>query len=333
MRSPAEQDRFGFVGVTASQSSINRVFPAWAEVLGLDGVRLDPVDLPVDSPPERYREVVDDIAEDPRHHGALVTSHKVRLLEATRDRFDELDSHARVANEISCISKRDGRLRGHAKDPITAGQSLEAFVPRGHFTGDEEVLCFGAGGSGLAIGIYLATLESVNDRPRRITFVNRRQARLDHCRAILEDELAKPEPSPEFVYVANADPTVNDELMAALPDGSLVINATGLGKDHPGSPVTDAGRFPRHGLVWEINYRGELDFLHQALAQRQQRGLVVEDGWRYFVYGWSAVIDEVFDLGLDEHDIDRLSEVAAAVRDGGGGAASTGGTASTSSHR
>ena len=32
---------------------------------------------------------------------------------------------------MSCISKRNGRLRGYAKDPITSGLSLEAFLP-GH---------------------------------------------------------------------------------------------------------------------------------------------------------------------------------------------------------
>ncbi len=311
--SHADTSRFGFIGVTASQSSINRVFPAWARELGLDGVRLDPVDLPIDSPPERYRDVVGDIAADPDHHGALVTTHKVRLLEATDDLFDELDPLATLAGEISCISKRDGRLRGHAKDPVTAGQSLEAFVPRHHFADGAEVLCLGAGGSGLAISIYFATRPDARDRARRITLVNRRQARLDTCQEVLK-RLDAPDPAPEFAYISNADPLVNDRLMGALPPGSLVINATGMGKDRPGSPITDAGSFPERGLAWEINYRGELDFLHQARAQQQERGLVIEDGWRYFVYGWTAVIDEVFDLGLDETTIDRLSDVAGAVR-------------------
>jgi shikimate dehydrogenase len=317
MNPRGEGTRLGFIGVTASRSSINAVFPAWASELGLDGVRLAPVDLPVDSPAERYREIVAEIAADPDHHGALVTSHKVRLLEAAADLFDELDPYARLASEVSCISKRDGRLRGHAKDPITAGQSLEDFVPRGHFAGDAEVLCFGAGGSGLAISLYFATRPDADDRPRRITLVNRRQARLDTCRDILH-RLDAPEPAVGFRYVSNADPRVNDEMMEASPPGTLVINATGLGKDRPGSPITDAGRFPAQGLAWEINYRGELDFLHQARAQQEERGLVVEDGWRYFVYGWSAVIDEVFDLGLDEADVDRLSEIATEVRAGAG---------------
>lgn len=305
--------RFGFIGVTASQSSINRVFPAWAEELGLGEVVLDPVDLPLDAPPERYREVLREIATDPDHHGALVTSHKVRVLQAAADLFDELDPLARLAGEVSCISKRDGRLRGHAKDPITAGRAMAAFIPPGHFADDAEVLCLGAGGSGLAISLHLATQPDPADRPRRVTLVNRSAERLDECRSV-HQQLSAPSPRTEFDYLGNGDPAVNDELLAALPAGSLVINATGLGKDRPGSPVTDRGRFPERGLVWELNYRGDLHFLHQARAQRTARRLTVEDGWGYFVHGWSAVIDEAFDLGLDDPAVERLSQVAAAVR-------------------
>ena len=58
-----------------------------------------------------------------------------------------------------------------------------------------------------------------------------------------------------------------------------MINATGMGKDLPGSPITEAGRFPMNGVAWELNYRGELQFLDQALAQREARNLTVEDGW------------------------------------------------------
>ena len=56
----------------------------------------------------------------------------------------------------------------------------------------------------------------------------------------------------------------NDDLLAALPAGSLVVNATGLGKDRPGSPLTGEVRSRWKGIAWEFNYRGELEFLHQA---------------------------------------------------------------------
>ena len=303
--------RFGFVGVTATQSSINRVIPRWAEVLGLGSVDFDPVDLPLDADSSSYREVVDRIAKDPTHAGALVTTHKVRLLDATRERFAHLDWYAELLGEISCIAKRNGELHGSAKDPLTSGAAMDAFIEPGHFgaTGG-HVLCFGAGGSGLAIAINLLTRPDANDRPDRITLTNRGKARLEECARVFS-ELGT---QASVDLVANDDAERNDAMMAALPPGSLVVNATGMGKDRPGSPVTDAGVFPERGLAWEINYRGELNFFYQARKQQQQRSLIVEDGWNYFIQGWASVVAEAFDLEIDEPTLERLSEVAAEVR-------------------
>jgi shikimate dehydrogenase len=103
-------------------------------------------------------------------------------------------------------------------------------------------------------------------------------------------------------------------LMAALPPGSMVINATGMGKDRPGSPVTDAGLFPEGGLAWELNYRGELGFLHQAERQAKGRRLRVEDGWVYFVYGWSEAIAEVFGVELTAGLFEEMERAAARMR-------------------
>jgi len=33
--------------------------------------------------------------------------------------------------------------------------------------------------------------------------------------------------------------------------------------------------------------------MHQALAQRESGGVHVEDGWLYFLHGWTQVIAEV----------------------------------------
>ena len=115
-------------------------------------------------------------------------------------------------------------------------------------------------------------------------------------------------------YVQTAGPEDVDELLAALPPSSLVVNATGMGKDRPGSPLTDAGRFPERGVVWEFNYRGSLEFLAQARAQQQERDLTVEDGWRYFVHGWSQVVADVFDIPMPPQTVQQLAAIAAEVR-------------------
>ncbi len=301
-----------FIGVTTQSSSIMRLFPRWADVLGLGGARLEGRDLPLDGPAEPYRWAVEQIREDPLSVGALVTAHKISLLRAARDLFDELDPYARLTGEVSCISKRDDKVVGHAKDPVTAGRALQAVLTPGHFgrTGG-EALCVGAGGSGTAISVYLMTRPDPADRPRRIVVVGNNRESLD---ALAEVHARLDGPPTEVEYVENADPRVNDDLMEDLSPGSLVVNATGMGKDVPGSPISDSGRFPEGGVAWELNYRGELDFLRQARSQERERNLRVEDGWLYFLHGWSEVISEVFHLDLTQERFRRLAEEVEAIR-------------------
>jgi shikimate dehydrogenase len=87
-----------------------------------------------------------------------------------------------------------------------------------------------------------------------------------------------------------------------------------MGKDSPGSPLTDAGVFPDRGLVWELNYRGELLFLQQARRQAEARDLTIEDGWIYFVHGWSAVVSEVFGVELTPELFAEFDRAASALR-------------------
>jgi shikimate 5-dehydrogenase len=300
-----------FIGVTTGKSSINKVFPLWMEVLGRPDVVLRGVDHPMHDDPEAYRASVAQIRDDPNSLGALVTTHKIDLYNAARDMFDTFDPYAQITGELSSISKLDGRLEAHAKDPITAGYSLDAIVGEGYFgrTGG-QVLCLGAGGSAVATLLYLINKPAAADRPARFVVVNRTQERLNHMREMVE----KLGTDIEVVYVRNDDPAVNDRLMAGLPDYSIVINATGMGKDSPGSPITDEGLFPMHGIAWEFNYRGELDFMHQALRQVESRDLTVVDGWVYFLHGWSQVIAQVLHIDLTPELFRQLDEAASTVR-------------------
>ena len=301
-----------FIGVTTAHSAINRIFPRWAAELGLGDAQLIGRDLPLDAEPELYRRAVEQILRDPLSVGALVTTHKINLLSAARDLFDELDAYARLCEEVSCISKQHGRIIGHAKDPVTSGRTLDALLGPGYFgrTGG-EVLCLGAGGAGTAISVCLMTRPDPTDRPARLVVVDRRSPRLDALRRVHARLNAA---HVEVEYIHNADPAQNDRLMADLPPASLVINATGMGKDLPGSPITGNGRFPRNGVVWELNYRGALDFLRQARRQEHARGLTVEDGWPYFLHGWSEVIAEVFHLELTPEQFEVLRKLADPLR-------------------
>ncbi len=306
-----EVPTFYFVGVTTGKSSINKVFPLWTKELGHPEVVLEGVDCKLNDDPENYRRAVAQIKYDPNSVGGLVTAHKINLLNASHDMFDYLDSYAQICGEISSISKCDGALEGHAKDPITGGLSLDAIVGKDYFgnTG-AEVLSFGAGGSAVAISLHLMNKKDVADRPKRIVVVNRSQPRLDHLKKMIETQGT----DIEFEYILNSDPRRNDEIMASMPPGSVIMNATGMGKDIPGSPITDDGLFPEKAIAWELNYRGELDFMHQAVAHKESRGVIVEDGWVYFVHGWTQVIAQVYHLDIDPELFQRLSDLALSVR-------------------
>jgi shikimate dehydrogenase len=303
---------FTFIGVTTPQSSMVRVFPVWRDLLQLgDDVELLGVDLPLHAPAERYRETVISIRDDAQNLGALVTTHKLDLFAAARDLFGEIDRYAETCAEVSCIAKRDGRLVGKATDPISAGRSLQAIIPEGSYRGRQaEVLCLGAGGAGTALAVCLLSLRAPGDRPAVFHVVDVDEQRLANVQRVARET--------GFADALHAIEThsaqENDDLVGSLPPGSLVINATGMGKDTPGSPLTEDVLFPTNGIVWELNYRGELMFLHQAIAQGEARSLRIEDGWRYFVNGWAVVIEGVFDRAITDDELVALSDAAAFAR-------------------
>lgn len=303
--SEATRRTMRFVGVTTSSSSITKVFPLWSDVLGLDA-DLVGLDLPLGASAEQYRAAVEEIRSDATCAGALVTTHKIALYQAARDMFDELDEFAASVGEISSIAVRDGQLHGAAKDPITAGLSLQEVLSERHFAGGGQVLCLGAGGAGTAIGWYLAQRR---DAPVAMTFVDVDPGRLEHLRLVVAGHAGRV----ELRTLAHADADVAG-LLADLPPGSLVVNATGLGKDRPGSPLPPGAVFPEQAVVWELNYRGSLEFLQQAREQAADRRLTVVDGWRYFIHGWSQVIADVFGVRMGPDVVSRLAAAAEIVR-------------------
>jgi len=275
------------------------LFPAWAAELELGDVRLVGYDLPLHAARERYREVIRQIKNGSNERGGLITTHKIDVFEACRDMFDAVDPYAELCGETSCLAKRDGRLWALATDPISSERALAEFFDA---TDGAQVRCLGAGGSATAITVHLLASQADS----HITVVGRTQARLEAMQAIH----AKLGPKTPVRYIENGDPRINDRLIAELPPGSLVINATGMGKDTPGSPITDAAMFPEDGFVWDLNYRGELEFLRQAEQQRAGRNLRVEDGWRYFIHGWAVVMEHVFEIAIDSEKVARISAVS-----------------------
>ena len=295
--------QLAFVGVTTGGSSIMNLFPIWAELLGLDATIVG-YDLPLGAGPVRYRECVAALAADESVAGALVTSHKAAVFEHARDLFVKLDRGAELCREISCIARGEDGLAGSAKDPITAGLAIDHLLAGAEV---EDVVCFGAGGAGLAIAVHLMT------RPRppaRIALIDVDERRLALARQV-HRELGSDVPLDCHVHT---DPAANDRLVTGSAAGTLIINATGMGKDLPGSPITAAARFPARAIAWDLNYRGDLEFVRCASAQRAGRDLRVANGWRYFLHGWTEVIAEVFGLKLTPERFDALADAAERFR-------------------
>lgn len=302
-----DRERFYFVGVSTSASTIMRLFPRWARVLDIDAEVVGR-DIEIGSPPDLIRRVVAEVASDSRARGGLVTTHKIAVFDHARDLFADVDRYARLCGEISCLSRRGESLVGHAKDPVTAARALDEIVDPDRFSTEKpDVLCLGAGGAGLAI--TLALRQRV-DPPRHVTLTDTDRARLAAAAATHARIDSPVSVRTELV----SEPAQTDRLVAGLAPGSLVINATGMGKDRPGSPISDGVRLPEHGVVWELNYRGPLDFLRQARDQAAARSLTVADGWHYFLHGWAEHLAEVYQLRLSADQFARLTAVAEPLR-------------------
>lgn len=308
----ATQPTFYFIGVTTMKSSIMKVFPRWAkEALGLHDAVIKGIDIDIHADPDIYRSVVDFIKKDDLSLGALVTTHKLDLFEACEDMFDYLDPHAVRFRELSCISKRNGKLCGHAKDPISSGLAMETFIPKDFWEKNKgEVLILGAGGSALAISSHLTQKKFGNDIPSKIVIANRSQPRLTAAKEKLQGINDKV----EFEYLLGPTSKDNDVFLKNIKSYSLIINATGLGKDRPGSPLSNQAEYPENSLVWELNYRGDLLFMYQAQEQEKEKNLTIEDGWIYFIHGWTQVIAEVFDVDIIGDKLDHCERIAMEMR-------------------
>jgi shikimate 5-dehydrogenase len=308
---PATRPTIYFIGVSTGRSSIMKVFPRWAEYLGISDAQLKGIDFPLHAEPAAYRAAVEFIRSDNLSQGALVTTHKIDLFSACQDLFDEVDPHAQRLGETSCLSKSQGKLICHAKDPISVGLALDGFLSPNYWqkTG-AEAFVIGAGGSSIATTWHLLCSEkNRGNRPSRILVSDRQASRLAEMRRLHAG--FNSEVPIEYLKITGA--ADNDVVLGRARPGSLVVNATGLGKDAPGSPVTDAALFPENGIIWEFNYRGDLVFLRQAQAQIDVRHLQVEDGWTYFIHGWTRVIAEVFhlDIPVCGTRFDQLCQIAA----------------------
>jgi shikimate dehydrogenase len=287
-----------YLGVRTAGSLIHRAIGLWRELLPAP-CEVHGVDLEPGSPGARYVELLEELRAAPaRVAGAVVSVHKVGLFDAGHRLFAELDPIARACEEVNAVRRAGSDLHGYARDPISVGRVVDRIWPRG----EGEVVCIGAGGTARALIHHLLAIRA---EPVRVVCA-------DHSEAAL-GEAARLAPRPIVTRPGNGP---WDELIAAAPPGSLIVNATGLGKDRPGSPIGEGARFPEGAVVWELNYRGELHFLDRARAQAAEAGLEVHDGWRLFCHGWAAALSAVLELDDDPELGERFAAAAASIRPG-----------------
>ena len=259
-----------FVGVTTGSSLVHQAIIAWQSILGT-ACNVRGLDIALDADDDTYVRFLNDLLKDDSAAGAVITTHKVRVFRAGRVLFAELDSLALVCEEVNAIRRTPAGLCGWARDPISVGRVADQIWPES----EGEVVCLGAGGTARALAQHLFATRG----PVRFVCADPVRSCVEH--------LARTTGCPVAGHVGDGP---WDDLIEAAPQGSLIVDATGMGKDRPGSPITGRARFPSRGVVWELNYRGHLDFLDQARMQEKSSELQVHDGWQLFCHGWAAAL-------------------------------------------
>jgi len=278
--------KFAFVGVSTTESSVNKYFDAWAKLLG-QSWRLVHMDAALGDS-VRLRQHLYELRDNPELIGALVTSHKAPVYELGSVLGLEEVEPAGSLCEAGFLDKVNGRLRMRVSDVDSQKPVMRRLVADPHVEGG-DFLVLGAGGAGLAFA-WNAAVESIG-RPRSVTVIESDASRVSRAREIVGKW-----------YVESPVMVDHISLSAALESFSqgdtqvtFVVNASGEGKDRISSPCNVEGFSDRPLTFWDFNYRGSLDLL-RAFESLPNENLVTEDGLEYFYGGWSVVMSGVAGL-------------------------------------
>lgn len=300
-----------FLGVSTGASLVHSVFAHWADCLGKPLV-LESHDLPLNANPEVYRQFVSSMRKGyPGIGGALITSHKAAIFDSAANLFNRITPLALRLGEIGMVYWRNNEMVADANDPLSTQQVGRRLLSESSswVNGSRSAIILGGGGAGVALANTLVTDNIIGCRSIIITEVNR--FRIEKLKGLI-DSWNSQIPI-QILQVTNTA----DDIVANAGLGSLIANATGMGKDRPGSPVSANVVFPERSFIWEFNYRfvkqSSPTFLEIASRQMNQNYLTIEDGWDYFIWGWLGVMSNVLGLhSIDFHD--GFAAVAKSIR-------------------
>lgn len=173
---------------------------------------------------------------------------------------DSLSETARTVGAINTVVNLDGVLSGDNTDVYGFQRSLLTARPA---VERDRVIVIGAGGAARAIVLGLAEAGVAG-----VTIANRTPER---ARAMVE----------ELGIAASTIPLADWELMAAIRDHSVIVNATSVGWNDESEVISGAllDEADPGGLVVDLTYR-ETALLRAARA----RGLATLDGLPMLVY-------------------------------------------------
>lgn len=288
-----------YVGITAHASAGARCLPLWSEAMSLP-IRL----VCVNAPPGSSRDaLLSLLRSDESAVGALFTGHKAEL---GRDLggYASVTNDVRRLNEVGTLRVKDGGLHASAHDVAASRHVIEDFL--GHALwqhGGRQAVVLGAGGAGLAVATELARHPAVE----RVVITEASAERQREVRRILATE-------PAGARIELLAASLNNDVVAAALPGALVVNATGMGKDVPGSPLTEGTPLPARSLFWELNYRGERPFLTRVRAAAADSGGRAADGWDFFVRSWYEALRTIFDTNWGPAELAAFYDCAAQAK-------------------
>ncbi len=245
--------RVGLIGDPVAHSLSPAMHNAAFAVLGIDAA-YELWQTPASDLPSR----LDGLRQDGTLGANVTVPHKQAVLGLC----DDVSTAARQIGAVNTIVVRDGRLHGDNTDAYGFMRALDG-SPQA--TGGGSALILGAGGAARAVAVALSTAGIDT-----ISITNRTPGRATNLVSALHET--------GLVGIQNV---AWNDLPAALPHATLLVNATSLGWHHDETPIPvgHLDHLPPDARVFDLTYRDTA-----LLRAARDRGFIVSDGLDMLIY-------------------------------------------------